>query len=118
MITLNERLQFFAQTLNEQPKQFQLEDLEELDATLANLAQATEEEATKKLNIWFRNHESVTDAIDNLAATREINQSLRLPASSEAGILQNMFELRTQVKETIENKKQGEQDKSKISENT
>lgn len=119
MTTLNERLQIFTQALSEQPERFKLEDLEDLATTLTELAQPTEEEAKEKLNSWFRNHEAVTDAIDNFTGTKEIHQSPRPPVSSEAGIIQNIFELTAIVNETIENKKEGGgQDKSKANEDT
>ena len=119
MITLNERLQIFVQALNEQPERFKLEDLEDLATTLAELSQPTEEEARKKLNSWFRNHEAVTDAIDNLTATKEINQSPRPPVSGEIGIIRNILELQAKTQETIKNQKEGrEQENSKANEGT
>ena len=113
MTTLNERLQIFSQALSEQPEKFNLQDLKDLAKTLAELAESKEKEDKKKLNNWFRNHEAVTDTIDNLTETKEINQSPPPSVSSEAGIIQNMFELAAKNQEIINEKQQGEQDNSK-----
>ena len=117
MTTLNERLQIFSQALSEQPEKFNLQDLEDLAKILAELTQSSEDEARKKLNSWFRNHEVVTDTIDNLTPTKEINTSPRPPVSREAGIIQNILELEVKTQQIIQNEKeQGDEGTFKVNE--
>ncbi|NEO03563.1 MAG: hypothetical protein F6K50_52235 [Moorea sp. SIO3I7] len=110
-------IQVFPQVLKMHSEKFELEDLQDLGQFLAYLDTKTEKkELVDLMENWFKIHKQVRDTIRQFAKNRELKNSRELPPNSEAGILQNLFELRQTLTETIKAKtNQQDQDNSQQS---
>lgn len=103
-MTLNELLAIFPACLKVQPQDFSDDALQALDPILANLDQASEEDLTRDLEGWMRNHTHERNTLIKFAnnnpeldlSNRELSSSPRPPEVTEAGIRQNLYELKTQ----------------------
>ncbi|MBP0028215.1 hypothetical protein [Roseofilum sp. Guam] len=94
---LYELLAIFPACLKAQPQNFSDDALQALDPILANLDQASEEDLTSALKGWMRSHTQERDTLIQFAnSNRELSSSRRLPEVTEAGIRQNLYELKTQ----------------------
>jgi hypothetical protein len=93
-MNLAEIIQSFPHALKTQPQRFNIEDLQDLDTILADLDYETDK-VVENVKHWFKTHTNARDTLIQLASsTRQVNSSPRQPASSEAAIIQNLFELR------------------------
>ncbi|NEO94704.1 MAG: hypothetical protein F6K56_32750 [Moorea sp. SIO3G5] len=108
-------IQVFTQALKTHSEKFELKDLQDLDQLLATLDTPTEAELDQMLTDWLQTHTEVRDTVLPFAETnKELKRSPDLPPNSEAGILQNLFELRQTNQEIIKAKTNQQQpDKSK-----
>ncbi|NEP52991.1 MAG: hypothetical protein F6K65_31010 [Moorea sp. SIO3C2] len=112
---ISKMIQVFPQVLKKHYEKFELEDLQHLYKVLVELDTKTEEaELVDILKKWFRTHKQFRDNIISLSGdNKELKNSRELPPNSESGILQNIFELRQTLKETIKDKtNQQDQDNS------
>ena len=106
-------IQVSPQVIKNNSDKFELEDLQDLEQVLAALDTKTEAELEQLLTDWFKTHKQVRDTIRKFTKNRELNGSPELPPNSEAGILQNLFELRQTNQEVIKAKtNQQHQDQS------
>ena len=98
-----EIIQNFPQALKTQPQIFDIKDLQDLDIILADLdSEADEDEVVEKVKSWLKTHTKARDTVIEFASsTRQVNSSPRQPASNEAAIVQNLFELRRTNKEIL-----------------
>ncbi|NEO11534.1 MULTISPECIES: hypothetical protein [unclassified Moorena] len=107
-------IQVFTQALKTHSKKFELIDLQDLDQLLATLETPTEAELDQILTNWLQTHTEVRDTLRRFDDQRELKNSPKLPSNSEAGILENLFELRQTNQEIIKAKTNQQQpDKSK-----
>ncbi|NEO38178.1 MAG: hypothetical protein F6J90_18325 [Moorea sp. SIOASIH] len=108
-------IQAFTQALKTHSEKFEIEDLQDLSQILSPLDTPTEDELDDLLTDWLQTHTEVRDTVLPFAETdKELNTSPKLPSNSEAGIIQNLFELRQTNQEVIKAKtNQQDQDKSK-----
>ncbi|NEO91925.1 MAG: hypothetical protein F6K56_17430 [Moorea sp. SIO3G5] len=107
-------IQGFTQALKTDSEKFKIEDLQDLDQVLAALDTPTEDELNELIKTWLKKHKQVRDAVLPFAqTTQELKKSPEPPPNSEAGILENLFELRQTNQEIIKAKtNQQDQDKS------
>ncbi|NEO80030.1 hypothetical protein [Moorena sp. SIO4G3] len=107
-------IQGFTQALKTDYEKFKIEDLQDLDQVLAALDTPTEDELNELIKTWLKKHKQVRDAVLPFAqTTQELKKSPKLPPNSEAGILENLFELRQTNQKVIKAKtNQQDQDKS------
>lgn len=91
-----ELIQVFPQVLKTKPEIFKVEDLQDLDKTLTALDNQPEAEVVEQVKDWFRTHTEARDTLSQFAGAnlKELKTSSLPPPSSEASILQNLFELR------------------------
>ena len=94
-------IQIFPEVLKNKAEIFKLEDLQDLDQTLTALDNQPEAEVVEQVKAWFRNHREARDSLIQFASAnyeleelKELKTSPLPPPSSEASILQNLFELR------------------------
>lgn len=107
-----ELIQNFPDALKTKPLIFDIKDLQDLDIILADLDHEVDE-LVEKVKNWFRTHTNARDALIQFASpTRQVNSSPRQPASSEAAIIQNLFELRQTNQEILRQNNQNPPTKS------
>jgi len=100
-----ELIQVFPQVIKTNSEIFKLEDLQDLDQTLAALDKQPEAEVVEQVKTWFRTHTKARDTLIQFArANRELKTSSLPPPSSEVSILQNLFELRQTNKDILKAK--------------
>jgi hypothetical protein len=96
-----ELIQIFPHALKTNPQIFDIKDLQDLDIILADLEHEVDE-VVEKVKNWFKTHKNARDALSQFASpTRQVNSSPRQRASSEAAIIQNLFELRQTNQEIL-----------------
>lgn len=91
----NQQISVFLECLQTQPEKFTPEALQSLDLILATLDEKPVTEIRQALVEWLQTYTEARDAIIQLASdNRELGKVPRNPESSEAGIRQNLYELR------------------------
>ncbi len=114
---IQKMIQVFPQVLNKHYEKFKIEELQDLDQVLSALENKTKTELDQLLTDWLQTHTEVRNTVLPFAENyKELNTSPKLPSNSEASILQNIFELRQTLTETIKAKtNQQDQDNSQQS---
>ncbi|WP_017721781.1 hypothetical protein [Kamptonema formosum] len=98
-------IQVFPEALKKQPQNFDIQDLQDLDAILAGLDTQPKETIKKLEEEWFLEHEKLTETLTWFAERkREIGKLTPKPLNSEAEILENLFELRQTNRDTLAGK--------------
>lgn len=98
-------IQVFPKALKKEPQNFDIQDLQDLDAILAGLDTQREETIKKLEEEWFGEHDKLTDTLIWFAErNREIGKLPPKPLSGEAEILENLFELRKTNRDTLAGK--------------
>ncbi|NET85170.1 MAG: hypothetical protein F6J94_25635 [Moorea sp. SIO1F2] len=105
------RLLAFPYFLESKPELFSMEDLQDLDRTLALLENNPPEKAEKILKNWFKARPSIRDELKKFSSnTKELG---KVPPTqpNQQNRLYNFFqELRQQVKDQLNSKGNGEQE--------
>ncbi|MGH2415903.1 MAG: hypothetical protein ACRDEA_19885 [Microcystaceae cyanobacterium] len=108
-----ELIQIFPDALKTQPQIFDIKDLQELDIILADLDHEVDEVVVEKVKNWFKTHTNARDTLIQFASpSRQVNSSPRQRASSEAAMIQNLFELRQTNQEILRQNNQNPPTKS------
>lgn len=98
-------IQVFPKALKKEPQNFDIQDLQDLDAILAGLETAPKETIKTLEEEWFIEHDKLTETLTWFAErNRQIGKLPPKPPSGESEILENLFELRQTNRDTLAGK--------------